>query len=142
MRDEYEAGIERHIEPFMSVRGPGIRLLHSIEQMAMSLARRDPEAEGTVDMHPGVRGVGERTSAREMIEDARVQIPGLKPKDLRIPAPFAKRFLELADIDAPPIVGCNVVDRIRADASSRTDRMIDSCRFPSSGFERRCSGKA
>ena len=82
----------------------------------MAVACRDPKAEGAVDMHPGLRRMRDRTSPRERVEDARVQIARLQPDDDGVFARRAQRRLELADLDAAGIVGAHIVDRLGADA--------------------------
>src|SRR5688572_8976401 len=53
--DEGIAAVVRDIEPLMAIGGPGIRVLHARDQVAMRWTHRRPESEGSVHVNPGAR---------------------------------------------------------------------------------------
>src|ERR1700738_1266532 len=50
--NERQAAVVRHVEPFVRVGGPGIRLAGAGDEVPVAGAGRRPEAEGAVHVHP------------------------------------------------------------------------------------------
>ncbi len=79
--DENQAGIERHIQPFVRVGRPGIGRFRALQQMAIALAGRGPESDRAVDMDPSLCRVGDRAGALKGVEHAGVQVSRLQADD-------------------------------------------------------------
>ena len=59
MSNEREAGIERNIEQFVAVGGPGVGVLDAFDEMFVLGAGGGPQAESGVDVDPGLVRVSE-----------------------------------------------------------------------------------
>src|SRR5204862_1103160 len=74
VRNENETGVEWHVQPFVRVRRPGISAVRTRQQMAVTLAGGDPEADRTVDMNPSLGCVRDLACVLEGIKNPGVQI--------------------------------------------------------------------
>src|SRR2546427_11722015 len=79
---EGETAVIGNVQPLVRVGGPGVRGADALEQVAEARARRGPEAECAVDVHPGVavraRQAGDLA---KRIERAGVHVAGLRTDD-------------------------------------------------------------
>jgi len=75
------AAVEGDIEPFVAVGDPGVGVFDAFEEVLESRTDGGPEAEGSVDVNPGVVSFCERNELREVVEGADVNVTGLKDDD-------------------------------------------------------------
>ncbi len=75
------AGVVGDVEPFVTVDDPGVGGFDAFEEMAEARACGCPEAEGSVDVNPGVALFCERDERGEVVEGAEVEVAGLEDDD-------------------------------------------------------------
>lgn len=86
----------------MGVGGPGVGGLETCDQVAGPRGGGCPQAEGAVDVDPGVVLVGQRDRGGEVVERTRVHIAGLQREDRRL---VGQRVGQSINADPPLIVG-------------------------------------
>ena len=99
----------------MAIGDPGIGALDAGGEVLQRRHRAGPEAEGAIDMHPGIVRVADRDDLGERIEGAGIDLPGLRDHHLRA-AQRPDGRLERGGQHAALIVGVDADDPLAAEA--------------------------
>jgi hypothetical protein len=114
--DERKPAVVGKVKPLVAVGCPRVRLFHPCQQMAIPRARRRPQPESAIHMHPSAGGVGELAGFGEGIEGSRVEIAGLQADDRRVLWRLLERLRKRLQPETRAVVTGNRLDRLGAKA--------------------------
>src|SRR5436189_5540038 len=78
-----DAAVVGHVEPLVTVGGPGVGTFKTLEQAATAWARGGPKPKGAVDVAPRVMRAADIDDVGDRVEGTGVHVTGLSAHDRR-----------------------------------------------------------
>ena len=108
----------------MAVAGPGVGQRRPVDEVRPRRARRGPQAERAVDVHPGAVVPGERDRRAQVVAGPGVDVAGLQADDRRPRRTGGEHPAQVGDVDRAVRVRRHLLDGGRAQAQ-QPQRAVD-----------------